>query len=703
MKLLRLHLKNFRQHVDSEIAFDAGLTAIVGSNGAGKTTLIESIGFALYGSKAIRGKIEDLCSMQSATGVVTVELTFEIEGLVYRVIRTQSGAELYVGGENAPLVEGNREVVNRVSQIVGMSYEEFLATFLTEQKGLEFLSGKKGATEREKFIIRMMGYDSLEKVQELLREDRKDRRSTVTGWEAGLGAREELENRKKEEGAKKLRLDAIYEEKIAQLEKLQKDADEAKSIFDKNEALFTKWSSRKNTLRDLEIKYTDRTERIKLIQKKASALLETPFEGKTLKDLVKNTSWHEILEGARAREQEIRKVYQTQTATLHEEELSARTYISSLHERKELMAKDMKRLQDRSKQISSLNTEAPCPTCGQELGSAVKTVIKSAKGDLEELTRALKDLEAQIVDAQKTPKLSELKEAQSKQARLLAEEEARIARLESIRQQALQADQYEKDLAALREEITVLDGELASGKKELTELRFSEDEYRGIKAKYDAATKMVDIARLQKVETEGDLKMQSALYEKASADLTRFEERAVLLEQYKRELVTLEEGDRILTDFRKALNDGIKPQLAEIAGDFLSELTDGLYTSVQIGSDFAPYISESGEVKSVISGGETDILHLCVRLALSQMIAERAGHPLSLLILDEVFGSLDEQRRSNVLHLLERLSNRFEQIIVITHMDDIKESVENLIYVRYDEELNRSVTQKQVLSSEYHF
>src|SRR2546426_7826719 len=38
-----------------------------------------------------------------------------------------------------------------------------------------------------------------------------------------------------------------------------------------------------------------------------------------------------------------------------------------------------------------------------------------------------------------------------------------------------------------------------------------------------------------------------------------------------------------------------------------------------------------------------------LRLAISQMIAERAGQPLSLLVLDEIFGSLDESRRQHVL------------------------------------------------------
>jgi exonuclease SbcC len=74
-----------------------------------------------------------------------------------------------------------------------------------------------------------------------------------------------------------------------------------------------------------------------------------------------------------------------------------------------------------------------------------------------------------------------------------------------------------------------------------------------------------------------------------------------------------------------------------------------------------------------------------MRISLSHMLAERAGQHFSLLILDEVFGSLDEGRRGNVLSLLEKLRNRFEQIIIITHLEDVKDGVQHLIQVEYDE------------------
>jgi exonuclease SbcC len=157
------------------------------------------------------------------------------------------------------------------------------------------------------------------------------------------------------------------------------------------------------------------------------------------------------------------------------------------------------------------------------------------------------------------------------------------------------------------------------------------------------------------------------------------------VERLRRDVRLCDECDRMVTEFRKYVNSSIRPRMAELASEYLADLTDGRYTAVELAEDFTPTVVEDGEAKSVISGGEEDILNLCMRVSLSHMLAERAGQHFSLLILDEVFGSLDEGRRGNVLALLEKLRNRFEQIIIITHLDDVKDGVQHLIQVDYDE------------------
>jgi exonuclease SbcC len=56
-----------------------------------------------------------------------------------------------------------------------------------------------------------------------------------------------------------------------------------------------------------------------------------------------------------------------------------------------------------------------------------------------------------------------------------------------------------------------------------------------------------------------------------------------------------------------------------------------------------------------------------------------------------VFGSLDESRRQNVIELLRRLSDRFEQVIVITHIESVREGLDRVVEVGYDEATGSSI------------
>jgi exonuclease SbcC len=152
-----------------------------------------------------------------------------------------------------------------------------------------------------------------------------------------------------------------------------------------------------------------------------------------------------------------------------------------------------------------------------------------------------------------------------------------------------------------------------------------------------------------------------------------------------------DELDRAFSDLRTDLNYQLRPELSELASAFLSELTDARYTEMELDDQYNIVILEDGIPKPVLSGGEEDLANLVLRLAISQMIAERAGQSFSLLILDEVFGSLDEARRFNVVELLRGLQDRFEQVVLITHIEPVREGLDRVISVTYDAELGHSV------------
>jgi exonuclease SbcC len=158
-----------------------------------------------------------------------------------------------------------------------------------------------------------------------------------------------------------------------------------------------------------------------------------------------------------------------------------------------------------------------------------------------------------------------------------------------------------------------------------------------------------------------------------------------------------QELDRALTDLRTDLNATLRPDLSELASGFLHDLTNGRYADLELDESYLPTIVDEGEAKPVISGGEEDVANLALRLAISQMIAERAGQPLSLLILDEVFGSLDEERRSAVMGLLRSLADRFPQVILITHIEAVREGFDRIIRVERDPGRRVAVVTEEIL------
>jgi DNA repair protein SbcC/Rad50 len=220
----------------------------------------------------------------------------------------------------------------------------------------------------------------------------------------------------------------------------------------------------------------------------------------------------------------------------------------------------------------------------------------------------------------------------------------------------------------------------------LTQLGYSEPAYEAARTAWESAERERREAELAIVRSKAE---RGAAVEGVEGVMRRRAERARREEDARkaaRELALYNELDRAFTDLRTDLNLQLRPDLSELASGFLRDLTNGRYTELELDEDYVATIVEAGEPKPVISGGEEDVASLALRLAISQMIADRAGQPLSLLVLDEIFGSLDEERRTSVLDLLRSLADRFPQVVLITHIDSVREGFDRVLRVEFDVE-----------------
>ncbi|MFC1975919.1 AAA family ATPase [Chloroflexota bacterium] len=74
------------------------------------------------------------------------------------------------------------------------------------------------------------------------------------------------------------------------------------------------------------------------------------------------------------------------------------------------------------------------------------------------------------------------------------------------------------------------------------------------------------------------------------------------------------------------------------------------------------------------SGGEAFRVNFAIRVALSKVLARRAGAQLQTLVIDEGFGTQDGQGRERLVEAINTIQDDFEKIIVITHIDELKDA-----------------------------
>ncbi len=76
----------------------------------------------------------------------------------------------------------------------------------------------------------------------------------------------------------------------------------------------------------------------------------------------------------------------------------------------------------------------------------------------------------------------------------------------------------------------------------------------------------------------------------------------------------------------------------------------------------------------MFSGGEAFRINFAIRIALSRLLARRAGAPLPTLIIDEGFGTQDNAGLEKLKEAINSIQDDFEKIIVITHIEELRDA-----------------------------
>ncbi|RIK67012.1 hypothetical protein DCC62_24945 [candidate division KSB1 bacterium] len=364
-------------------------------------------------------------------------------------------------------------------------------------------------------------------------------------------------------------------------------------------------------------------------------------------------------------------------------------------------------------EVEKLGVESPCPVCTRPLAEHFQPVLARLEknlGDLRadylKLELKKKEAAAHVHDAEMRLKILQQEREQLGQERVrllqlqeqLGGQQKRIAELQ--RQCALAQEDIQKlgvvhvdetryaavnaALTAAEEqvqEINRLEARVARLPALEESLAQAAEKLKSFHAQATAAQQEIEQLQFRE-ETAGEA---HAAFAAAAAQVTNFEqriaqtrERLAAIAQVEKEVVLLESLQEHFKTFRVAMAGRLRPLIETRAAEIMRMATNGRYAMLELDESYNLFLYDQSQKFELnrFSGGEQDLLNLCLRVAISQVIAQRSGRPaLQAIVLDEIFGSQDDERKTLLLATLQHLSGYFRQIFLITHEDNIKENL----------------------------
>ncbi|MDQ7065916.1 MAG: SMC family ATPase [candidate division KSB1 bacterium] len=249
----------------------------------------------------------------------------------------------------------------------------------------------------------------------------------------------------------------------------------------------------------------------------------------------------------------------------------------------------------------------------------------------------------------------------------------------------------------LERRLQQLEGQLSELKKQQEALQYDEKAFQKAKAEYDQALHDYNQVRDTLAEAGRALAAARTRLQNAENELNTVREQIQKTEELETEKRYYEALVEHFGRFRMHLASRLRPLIAARASELLRMTTSGRYSLMELDEEYSIRLVDQGETHKLqrFSGGEQDLANLCLRMAISQVVAERSGKsPVQFIVLDEVFGSQDQDRQQLIMQALLQLQSRFRQIFIISHVEAIKEILPVIIQV---ELLNAQESRAQML------
>jgi len=685
---IKLSLRNFMCYREASLSFDGiHIACLCGDNGNGKSALLDAMTWALWGKS--RAKTDDELIHLGMTDM-EVEFDFAVGKERYRVIRKRSRAKArragqslldfqVAAGDGFRSISGNaiRETEHKIIDTLRMDYDTFInSAYLVQGRADEF--SKKEPSKRKQVLADILGLSRYDELEVRAREQARMKEREARDLEIAIA---QMDKEIAEKGSYETELRSVSDT-VAQLEEEWKKAQDAVRVLQERK-------------QSLDLKQKQQADIERRIKQARDAI--TSFEGR-VRDHRKRIEKFESIVAAYATESSKLQVRIGELTTKESDVEKKRAELLESSNRQHYLSTTNDKLKEEmaelSKKIDMLSAgEANCPLCGTELGveGRIRIIENYRKQGLEKkglfrvneeeknrIEATAKSLKAEIGGLERT--VREGRELWARRAaaldkdyeeaqRSLPDEREALNKAESeLRQWSETVDAEVKNRQAQEAELvgmTEVEVSLATAKKGSNDIARRLEQGRQLMG--SVKERLERCASLERSRAE-----KSALKETVTKEQRIFEELALAFGKKGIQAMLIENA---------------LPELEEEANSLLARMTDNRM-SVRIESQRA-LKSKEGEAETLdinigdelgtrryemYSGGEAFRIDFALRIALSKLLARRAGAPLPTLIIDEGFGSQDDNGRERLVEAINSIQEDFEKILVITHIDEMKES-----------------------------
>ena len=674
---VRLEITNFLAYCNPAPLDFSGIHVgvLVGENGAGKSSLLDAITWAVWGRS--RARVDSELVHQGASEMKVV-FTFALRDQQYRVLRAKkagkSGGGVLdfqicdPGGQWMSIAEATiPKTQEKIIRTLRLTYETFCnSAYLVQGQADEF-TGKR-PNERKQVLADILGLQEWERYEERA----KDKIRAIDGRLAGIEALlKEIED--------ELARRPDYERELTTA---QAKVIEVSERLRQAEAGWTEIDLARQAMVTLERQIGDITRRLKDTQREideldrdlrqARARADTANLNRELETAQRILAELDTLEAEKDARTLQRQALFEQSAELKAQNEAARVEADGLKKRLETL---------------QAATEPRCPTCDQPLDvPARQALFERLVAEIEARRAHYRENQARLkVFADDTAVVDKwLHETTGK----LKGKPAHLKKLGEVQTALEHAGEAQARIGGLTERRARQAAALAADQAERDRVETEAEQFTTILR--DAAAKREMLDRLRQEDTFAKARLGGAQQKLAALDgLTRQREAK------RAERQTLLEERGLYEELRDACGkkgvpammiEAAVPEIEASANALLGRMTSGRM-HVRFNTQRETQAGETRETLDIqiadelgtrayenFSGGEQFRVNFAIRVALSQLLARRAGTQLQTLIMDEGFGVLDATGRERLVEAIHAAQQDFHRILVVTHIDELKDA-----------------------------